>query len=60
MGKGSYKIELVGDEDEVTLALEAADGQTVNGQGWMAIDCFGEAHYWVMAVEAEEVGFTVE
>jgi hypothetical protein len=60
VGKGSYRIELLGDNDEVTLALEAADGQTVSGQGWMATDGFGEAHYRVTAVEAEDVSYTLE
>jgi hypothetical protein len=60
VGKGSYKIELLGDEDELTLALEATDGQTVSGQGWMVTDGFGEAHYRVTAVEAEDVNYTIE
>ncbi len=60
VGMGSYKIELLGDDDEVTLALAAANGQTVSGQGWMATDGFGEAHYRVTAVEAEDVSYTIE
>jgi len=60
VGRGSYKIELLGDEDQVTLALEAANGQTVSGQGWMATDSFGEAHYRVMAVGAQEVNYTID
>ena len=60
VGKGSYRIELLGEGDEVTLSLEARDGQTVSGQGWMATDGFGEASYRVTAVEAEDVEYTIE
>lgn len=60
VGKGSYKIELLGAGDEVTLSLEARDGQEVSGQGWMATDGFGEARYRLTAVEAEDVEYTIE
>jgi hypothetical protein len=60
VGKGSYKIELLGEGDEVTLSLEAQDGQEVSGQGWMATDGFGEARYRLTAVEAEDVEYTIE
>jgi hypothetical protein len=57
VGKGTYKIELLGEEGEVTLALEARDGQTVTGHGQMVADTFGEASYRVTAVEAENVAY---
>jgi PBP1b-binding outer membrane lipoprotein LpoB len=60
VGKGSYKIELLGENDEVTLVLEAQDGQTVSGQGWMVADSFGDASYRVTAVEAENVEYVIE
>lgn len=60
VGKGSYKIELLGENDEVTLVLEAQDGQTVSGQGWMVADSFGDASYRVTAVEAENVDYVIE
>jgi hypothetical protein len=60
VGKGSYKIELLGEGDEVTLSLEAGDGQAVSGQGWMATDGFGEARYRLTAVEAEDVEYTID
>ena len=60
VGKGSYKIELLGEDDEVTLSLEARDGQEVSGQGWMATDGFGEARYRLTAVEAEDVEYTID
>jgi hypothetical protein len=59
VGKGSFKIELLGSEDEVTLTLEARDGQQVSGSGLMAVDTFGEASYRVTAVEAENVEYTL-
>lgn len=60
VGAGSYKIELLGENDEVTLALEAQGGETVIGQGWMVTDAFGDASYRVTAVEAEDVEYRIE
>ena len=60
VGKGSYKIELLDKDGQVTLALEAADGQTVQGQGYMALDTFGEASYRVTAVNAEKVSYVLD
>lgn len=60
VGKGSYKIELLGHDDQVTLALEARDGQTVSGHGQMVTDAFGEASYRVTALEAENVAYFLE
>lgn len=60
VGSGSFKIELLGEDDQVTLALEARGGQTLDGQGWMVTDGFGEASYRVTAVEAEDVEYTIE
>lgn len=58
--KGSYKIELIGKNDQVTLTLEASDGQAVSGHGWMAVDSFGQARYRVTAIEAENVEYRIE
>jgi hypothetical protein len=60
VGKGSYKIELLGEDDQVTLALEARDGETVSGHGQMVPDSFGEASYRVTALEAEDVAYSLE
>jgi hypothetical protein len=60
VGQGSYKIELLGKDDEVTLALEVQGGQALSGVGWMATDAFGEASYRVTAVEAEDVEYRIE
>lgn len=57
--KGSFKIELLGEDDEVTLTLEARDGEAVSGSGSMAVDSFGEASYRVTAVEAENAEYTI-
>jgi hypothetical protein len=57
VGKGTYKIELLGKDDQVTLALEARDGETVSGHGQMVTDSFGEASYRVTALEAENVDY---
>lgn len=58
--KGSYKIELLGEGDQVTLALEASDGEAVSGHGQMVTDSFGEASYRITATEAENVEYTIE
>jgi hypothetical protein len=60
VGKGTYKIELLGEDDQVTLALEASDGQTVSGHGQMVVDSLGEAHYQITALEAEDVSYAIE
>ena len=61
VGKGSYKIELLGENEEVTLTLEARDGQTVSGHGQMVVAGMDEeASYRVTAVEAEGVEYTME
>lgn len=60
VGSGSFKIELLGEDDQPTLTLEAGAGQTVEGQGWMVTDSFGEASYRVTAVEAEDVEYLIE
>lgn len=58
--KGAFKIELLGEDDEVTLVLEASDGQTVSGGGQMVLDSFSEANYRVTATEAENVEYTIQ
>ncbi|MFN2217153.1 MAG: hypothetical protein ACK2UA_00990 [Anaerolineae bacterium] len=60
VGAGSYKIELLGENDEVTLALEAQGGETLTGQGRMVTDAFGDASYRVTAVQAEDVEYRIE
>ena len=59
VGKGTYKIELLGRDNQVTLALEARDGETVSGHGQMVTDSFGEASYRVTALEAEKVTYVL-
>jgi len=60
VGKGTYKIELLGEDDQVTLSLEASGGQTVSGEGWMVTDSFGEASYRVTATEAEDIDYQID
>jgi hypothetical protein len=61
VAKGTYTIELLGagGDDEVTLILEASDGQTVSGHGQMVVDSFDEANYRVTATGAENVEYTI-
>ena len=58
--RGSFKIELLGENGQVTLTLEARDGQAVSGHGQMVVDTFDEANYRVTATEAENVEYTIE
>jgi hypothetical protein len=60
VGGGSFKIELLGEDDQVTLTLEAGPGESVEGQGWMVTDSFGAASYRVTAVEAKDVEYVIE
>jgi hypothetical protein len=59
VGSGMFRIELLGEDDQVTLTLEARDGQTVSGHGQMILDDFGEASYRVTAEEAEKVEYAI-
>lgn len=60
VGAGTFKIELLGEDDRVTLTLEAHGGQAVSGHGQMVVDAFDEANYRVTAAEAENVEYTIE
>ena len=60
VAEGSYKIELLGENDEVTMVLEAQGPEAVSGIGWMVTDAFGDASYRVAAVEAEDVEYSIE
>lgn len=60
VGQGSFKIELLGENDEVTLVLEAQGPAAVSGIGSMVTDAFGDASYRVTAVEAEDVEYRIE
>jgi len=60
VGQGSYKIELLGENDEVTMVLEVQGGQALSGVGSMVTDAFGDARYRVTAVEAEDVEYRIE
>ncbi|MFC2029906.1 hypothetical protein ACFLWA_04155 [Chloroflexota bacterium] len=59
VGKGMFRIELLGQDDQVTVELEARDGQTVSGRGQMVVDAFGDASYRVTAEDAENVEYTI-
>lgn len=56
---GTFMLEFLGEDDEVTLALEASLGQQVSGSGYMVTDSFGEGGYRVMATEAEGVSYHI-
>lgn len=57
--EGTFKIELLGEDGEVTLALEAGAGEQVSGSGTMVTDSFGEAEYRVTAEGAKGVHYLI-
>ncbi len=59
VGQGSFKLEFLGEDDEVTLTLEASAGQQASGAGYMVTDGFGEGEYRVTADEAQDVSYHI-
>ncbi|MCD6552867.1 MAG: hypothetical protein J7M16_02520 [Anaerolineae bacterium] len=57
VGEGVFRLELLDGEGDVTLTLEARDGQTVSGSGRMVTDSFGDARYRVTAADARNVEY---
>lgn len=55
--EGTFKLELLDSEGDVTLTLEAREGQTLSGSGRMVTDSFGDAQYRVTATEAKNVEY---
>jgi hypothetical protein len=60
VGQGSFKIELLGQDEQVTLALEARDGQTLAGHGQIVVDDSRDVPYRVTAAEAEHIDYYME
>ncbi len=58
VGSGAYTIELLGEDDKVTLTLEARAGETVSGHGQMDVT-FDSAYFRVTAEEAENVEYSI-
>ncbi len=59
VGQGSFKLEFLGEDDEVTLALEASPGEQARGTGYMITDGFGEGEYRVTADEGQDVSYHI-
>jgi hypothetical protein len=57
---GSFVIELLGEDGQVTLVLEARDGEMVSGFGRMVVDSFDDASYRVTATEATNVEYSMD
>lgn len=57
--QGTFKLEFLGEDEEVTLVLEATSGQKASDSGYMVTDTFGEAEYRVTATEAEGVSYHI-
>lgn len=57
--QGTFKLEFFGEDEEVTLALEASSGQRVNGSGYIVTDSFGEGEYRVTATEAGGISYHI-
>lgn len=57
--QGTFKLEFLGEDEEVTLALEASSGQKMSGSGYMVTDSFGEGEYRVTATEAGGISYHI-
>jgi hypothetical protein len=60
VGGGTFRIELLDGEGNVTLSVEATPGRPVSDSGFMKADAFGDARYRVTAVEAKDVKYRIE
>lgn len=57
--QGTFKLEFLGEGEEITLVLQASSGQQVSGSGYMVTDSFGEGEYRVTATEAEGIHYHI-
>ena len=60
VSEGTFGIELLDGEGNVTLSLEASAGRPASGRGYMETDTFGDAKYRVTAAEARDVKYRIE
>lgn len=60
VGAGSLRIELLDEDDNPTLSLEATPGQPASGSGYVDTDWDGEGSYRMTAAEAENVRIRFE
>ncbi|MEA3375331.1 MAG: hypothetical protein U9R72_03930 [Chloroflexota bacterium] len=59
VGEGTFTIELLDADGNVTLSLQATPGKPASGRGYMEVD-FDEAEYRVTAEEAKDVYYRLE
>lgn len=59
VGEGTFTIELLDADGNVTLSLQATPGEPASGRGYMEVD-FDEAEYRVTAEEAKDVYYRLE
>ena len=59
VGEGTFHIELLDGQGNVTLSLEATSGRPTSGSGFMETNSFGNARYRVTVVEAKEVTYRI-
>jgi hypothetical protein len=57
--QGTFKLEFLGEDEKVTLVLEASSGEQVSGSGYMVTDSFGEGEYRVTADEAQDISYHI-
>ena len=60
VGEGTFQIELLDKDGNVTLSLEATPGHPASGSGYIETDSFGDAQYRVTAEEAKDVKYRIE
>lgn len=57
--EGSVTLEFLGEDDQVTLTLEARGGEEVSGTGYMVTDAFGNGEYRLTADKAKGVAYHI-
>jgi hypothetical protein len=60
VGEGTFQIELMDGEGNVTLTLEATSGQPASDSSLVTTGPFGDVKYRVTAVEAKDVKYRIE
>ena len=59
VGQGMFRIEILGEDDVVMLAVQARDGEQLERRGHTAVSSSGTVRYRLTAVEAEDIRYAI-
>jgi len=59
VGQGLFRIEVLGEDDAVMLAVQARDGESLERRGHTVVSSSGTVRYRVTAVEARDVEYVI-